>query len=543
MHIKIVKAGGHEYVRLVETYREGKEVKQRIVLNLGRKDQIENNPSFMRIAERLGEIAGASQALRRLEDVSEGVVRRFGFLPYRRLWQLFALDKFFAKEQAALPKMKADLNDASFLMAVQHLLAPKSKLATFESREEYLGMPEMDLNHLYRSLDLLAERKEAIEEFVFQRNLTLFSMSIDVVFYDVTTFYFESVKADGFREFGFSKDNKVNEVQVVMGLLVDGEGRPIGYELFPGNTFDGKTLEAALDKLSKRFYINRIVIVADRGINSKLNLKRIKDRGYDYIVASRLKSAKKQVLEEAFSPVGYTKLEDGLLCKVIDYSNHLTEAGERVELTEKLIITHSAKRAAKDRVDRERLIEKARRLVQMPSSIKASNKRGGKKFIKHTAEKETYILDEVAIAREERFDGYYAIQTSLQDLKPEDILDAYHTLWKIEESFRIMKSTMEVRPIFHWTEQRIKGHFVVCFLAFLLERTLELRLQANHTPASPREIQEGLNSLLFTEAEIHGEKYLIKMKPTPTANAILRALRIAPPKNIMPLQEAADFAW
>lgn len=543
MHIKIVKAGGHEYVRLVEAYREGKEVKQRIILNLGRKDRIEGDASFMRLAERLAEIAGAPKQERHLGDVSEGEVRRYGFIPYKRLWQLFALDEFFADQQGASPKLRLNLNDSSFLMAVQHLLSPRSKLATFERRHDYLGIPDMDLNHLYRSLDLLADRKEAIEDFVFEQNCTLFSMSIDVVFYDVTTYYFESVKADGFKEFGFSKDNKVNEVQIVMGLLVDGEGRPIGYELFPGNTFDSRTLEMSLDKLGKRFHVKRVVIVADRGLNSKLNLKRIRDRGYDYIVASRLKAATKKVLEEVFSEEGYATLEEGLRYKICDQLNRFSEDGVTVELPEKLVITHSLKRAEKDRADRSRLVEKAERLVAAPSSIKASNKRGGKKFIKHVSTNDRYSIDQEAIARDARFDGYYAIQTSVQDLSAGDILDAYHSLWKIEESFRIMKSTLEVRPIFHWTEKRIKGHFVVCFLAFLLERTMELRLKANRIVASPAEIQEALHTLTFTEAEINGQKYLIKMKPAPIANAILRVLKIAPPKNIMPVEEAADFAW
>jgi transposase len=126
---------------------------------------------------------------------------------------------------------------------------------------------------------------------------------------------------------------------------------------------------------------------------------------------------------------------------------------------------------------------------------------------------------------------------------PETILDAYHTLWKIEESFRIMKSTLEVRPIFHWTEKRIKGHFVICFLAFLLERTLEFRLKEHDTPINPSQIQEALNSLLFTEIEMNGQKYLVKMRPTENANRILRILRISPPKNILRVEDAKEFAW
>jgi len=490
----------------------------------------------------LAEIAGAANRGHDLQTITEGVSRSYGFVPYRRIWEMFALDRFFDEQQKKLPRLRLDLNESSFLMVIQHLLSPRSKLATYERREQYLGIPEMDLNHLYRSLDLLAERKEAIEDFVFGRNLTLFSMNVDVVFYDVTTFYFESVREDGFRDFGFSKDNKVNEVQIVMGLLVDGEGRPIGYELFPGNTFDSKTLETSLEKLSKRFHIKRVVIVADRGLNSKLNLKRIKDRGYDYIVASRLKRANNKVLAEVFNPAGYTQLGEDLLYKVVDYCNKVREDGQTVELQEKLVITHSGKRAAKDYADRQRLVEKAKRMVSTPSSIKASNKRGGKKFIVHKSDNDEFSLDEAAIARDERFDGYYALQTSLENISPAEVLEAYHSLWKIEESFRIMKSTLEVRPVFHWTEKRIKGHFVVCFLAFLLERTLELRLKSNGVAASPTDIQEGLNSLCFTETQLGCQKYLLKMKTTPTASAILRALRIAPPKNIMTMEEATAFA-
>jgi len=230
--------------------------------------------------------------------------------------------------------------------------------------------------------------------------------------------------------------------------------------------------------------------------------------------------------------------------KVIDHTTrYRDDEGKIVQLADKLVITYSEKRAQKDRVDRNRLVEKALSMLKEPAKIKASNKKGGKRFILHESENDQYCLDERAIAADEKFDGYYAIQSSLPDLSAKAVLEAYHTLWKIEESFRIMKSTLEARPIFHWTEQRIKGHFVVCFLAFLQERTLEFKLRKNNLPMSPSQIREALNSLLFTELEIHGQPYLIKMKPTEGANKILRLLRIAPPKNILPVEDASEFRW
>lgn len=556
MHIKIVKAGKYEYVRLVESFRENGKVKHKVILNLGRKDIIEGNPSFKRLAERLLEISGGTVGRADKLQISEGTLRNYGFIVYRKLWQIFGFDSFFDQLKRKHIKLQFDLSSVIFLMVVQHLLSPMSKLSTYERRSLYLGIPEMDLNHLYRSLDLLAENKENIENYVFDRNRTLFNMSVDIVFYDVTTFYFESVREDGFRDFGFSKDNKINEVQVVMGLLIDSEGRPIGYELFPGNTLDSKTLERSLEKLKERFNIRQVIIVADRGLNSKLNLSRIKEMGYNYIVASRLRKMPESVIEEVFDSNGYRLLtpeflaryeeedEEEFRYKVIDYINrYRDEEGKVKELKEKMVITYSKKRALKDKADRERLIEKAKELLKEPARIRASNRRGSKRFILEKGEKEEYCLNEEAIAADEKFDGYYAIQTSLLDLKAEKILEAYHTLWKIEESFRIMKSTLEVRPIFHWTERRIKGHFVVCFLAFLLERTLEYKLKTNGIMMSPNKIREALNAMMFTEVEINGQLYLIKMKLSEGANKILRVLRIAPPKNVLSIEEAKAFTW
>ncbi|GAH39112.1 unnamed protein product, partial [marine sediment metagenome] len=174
----------------------------------------------------------------------------------------------------------------------------------------------------------------------------------------------------------------------------------------------------------------------------------------------------------------YTEIQstyDTVRYKVIDHVNEFMADGKKYSLPEKLIITYSEKRAKKDRADRERLVEKANALLKNKAKIRQANKRGGKKYIKDISKDSDWILDTEAILDSEKFDGYYGIQTNEKELDAEKVMDAYHNLWKIEESFRIMKSTLEVKPIFHWTEARIKGHFVICFLAFLLERNLEFR--------------------------------------------------------------------
>lgn len=539
MFIKVTKSGNHEYAQLVESFRENGMTRHKVMLNLGRLDHIKNNPSFQRIAKKLEELSTAKSQYSNINDIKDAEIFNYGYLAYRCLWKKYELPGLLNR---ASGKARFDLDQTCFLMAIQHLLEPRSKLGTHAHQGRYLNLPAIKLHHLYRALDILERSKEKLEKDIFDLNRNLFNMAIDVVFFDVTTFHFESVRQDNLKNFGFSKNGKFNEVQVVLGMLIDRTGRPVGYELFPGNTFDGNTLDTALEKLEQRFGINRVIIVADRGINSKLNLKHIRDKGYGYVVASRLKVMSEKILESVFDPGGYNDVptEDDAVfrCKSLAYVNRFKIEKQLYELSENLIVTYSDSRAKKDKADRERFIEKAERLLKNKSQIKASGKRGGKKYLKETADSSVdWVLDEAAILKDTRFDGYYAIQTSEKEITPQEVLDIYHDLWKIEESFRVMKSTLEVRPVFHWTESRIKGHFVLCFLAFLMERALESRLREAGLSASPEQIREALNSLNFVAVTAHEKKILIKTKAQSLANNIWRLLRLQPLKNVFPEEE------
>lgn len=530
MYIKTTRSKKYQYLQLVESYREKDAVKHKVLMNLGRLDQI-SKQSLACIGTKLLELSGMPQALNS-DACSDAKISNWGYVVYKKLWEKFKLPAVLSAIQND-KKTQFDFNNSCFLMAVQHLLAPASKLATYREQQQYAKLDQVDLNHLYRALDIASSNKDKIEMHVFKTNCALYNMRIDVVFYDVTTFRFESVNKDDLRAFGFSKDCKFNEVQVVFGMMIDSEGRPIGYELFPGNTYEGKTLEKALDKIEKRFGIRNVIIVADRGLNSKINLKRLADRKYGYIVASRIKNMSKEIQAKILDKSGYEVLnkEENIRYKIFDYINTFQDEAGVVKLEEKLLITYSEKRAKKDHADRQRLLDKAEYLLQNKSLIKNNNKRGGKKYLKETGNT-NWALDTDAIKKDEQYDGYYGIQTSEKNLSPEKIMGAYHTLWKIEESFRIMKSTLEVRPIFHWTEKRIHGHFVICFLAFLMERTLELELRKAAVQASPMEIRSALNSLRFAELNIEGKQVFIKTQNTELASQILKILKIKSHKNI-----------
>lgn len=298
-----------------------------------------------------------------------------------------------------------------------------------------------------------------------------------------------------------------------------------------GNTFEGKTLEASLLKLKERFNIDRIIVVADKGMNSKLNLKKISDMGFKYIISSRLKSLDKPTLEKVLSKQDYVKAKD-YYYKKIEYTNK----NKDFEIKENLIVTYSDERAQMDKEKRQKLIDKAVKYADSPSLIKASNKRGGKKYISQIGSC-SFSLDEESIAKDEAFDGYYAIQTNELDLEPSKVINAYSQLWKIEESFRIMKTTMEVRPIFHWSETRIKGHFVICFLSFLLERALEFKLKEKNIEYSPCKIKEALNAMNYSEIKYNNESIFVKMNSPELSNKIFSALHIKPFKNQLTFKE------
>ncbi len=398
-------------------------------------------------------------------------------------------------------------------------------------------------------------------------------MQVDIVFYDVTTFHFESQLQDDLRDFGFSKAHKFNEVQILLGLLIDCEGRPIGYELYPGNTFDSKKLLKILEKLKKQFNLNKVIIVADKGINSKLNLKYIKDNGFDYIVSARIKNMKKSVQKEILSDENYKKIssndffywrddfdeEDNLFkYKVLDYTNVIKYEDEehsensrrhkwiKEELKEKLICTFSSKRARKDARDRQRAIEKAMKVITENNKSAVSNRRGYKRFVtddKEEVDKESYNLklDESRIVEESRFDGFYGIQCSDLSLGSLKVIDNYHYLFKSEESFRILKSTMETRPIFLWTPKRIEGHFVCCFIAFLLERELELRLRRRKIDFSTERIKESLNKMEFSKIDIEGQKYYMKGKHNSLSSKIFAVLKIKQPLNLLSEEQTIEY--
>lgn len=522
MFIREIMSKGKKYIAIVENYRKQGKVRQRSIACLGSLDKLQNKDKLKKIALSL---LNYSKGKKMYFDISKckEIERKIWGAPkvIKKIWDNLDLDELFKKVIAG-KKIKFDFFSSIFLLVLDRICYPCSKLKTYKEQKRYHGIVDNKLQDLYKTLDILSNKKEQIERDLFNRNKNLFNMKVDVIFYDITTVYFESVRNDGFKEFGYSKDKKINEVQIVLALLTDKNGMPIGYDLFPGNTFEGQTIGIIIDKLKNRFEIDKLIFVCDSAMLSKKNLGIISAMGYEYIVGARMKNLSEKIKEEILSEQGYIILErEG--GKIFKYKEIDLKGGR------KLICGFSTDRACKDKKDRERLIEKAEQMLKKSSCI--LSKRGAARYIK-VDYINTRQIDENRIREDEKWDGYYAIETNIKIIQPMEIFRVYHDLWKIEESFRILKSHMQARPIFHWTEKRIKGHFVLCFIAFLIERILEHELSKNNIDYSAYKIRKALNQLQYSEIEIEGEKLYLRSKVEGIAYEILRALKVKIPSTI-----------
>lgn len=532
MYLRTVKGTNADYLYLVEGYRENGKVKQKTLLSFGKIEDL-NPEQLTDMALKLLNLC-PDNALIDLNSTEEIARKNWGIpAVIEKLWETFNLEQLF-NNLLKSRKLKYDLASAVKLMLADRLNYPCSKYKTYINQEYYHNLPNIGLQELYRALNELDEYKEDIEKHLLKECKSKFELNLDVVFFDVTTFYFESTSADELRNFGYGKDGKFNEVQIVLSLLITKEGLPVGFDIFSGNTYEGNTLESALIKLKQNYKINKIIIVADRGLNTGLNLNKIKEHEFEYIVGCRIKNVTKSLQESILDLQDYATITAGnneeiVKYKVINYERTIKDQHNKKinTISEKLICTWSSKRARKDQKDRVRLIEKAKDLL---SKNKLANKRGAKKYIK-TSKNTTAVIDDDKILEDAKWDGFYAIETSDDSLTPELIMSAYHTLWKIEESFRIYKSHLEARPIYHWTQERIKGHFVLSYIAFLFERTLEIKLKATNNTATPNNIREALNHMEFTELQYNDRRYPIYAKCNSLGEQILKVLNISHPKK------------
>lgn len=518
MIVQVYTNRGNKYVRVVHSYRDSEtnKPKMKVIKNYGNLEKLlKQDKNFLEKLEK--EIKEKNERLKestidKIKKIEtnnfekEGLVRRnYGYLVYEKIWQELGMSRWIKDIKT---RSKIEIEEILKQLVFQRLLTPSSKKSAYDHREDYVDFRnDLILEDYYRVLDIIYDEKEKLEKHLNSTLKKKFNRELNVVLYDVTTYYFESVKKDEIKGFGFSKDNKVNQVQVVMGLLIDNNGIPVGYELYPGNTSEFSTLYPVIKNLKEKYKLKKVIVAADRGLNSGKNLLLLKELGLDYVMAYKLKGAKKEIKEKLFED-GYT-IEKEFKYKLIEHVKEIRVDGKVEKIQDNLLLGYSEKRAKKDKADRQRLLDKADKLLNKPSMMKQELKKGGKKFIKVTKGNLDIELDVKQIEEAEKMDGFFAIEYSQKELTGREVREIYGSLWKIEDSFRVLKTNLEARPIFVWSEKRIRAHFLICYLALVIERYLEKLLKDNNVNLSTAKIQEAIrNTTLGSVETLMGDYYI-----------------------------------
>ena len=342
-------------------------------------------------------------------------------------------------------------------LVIARVSQPRSKLATVDYLKSYYD-EDVGLNQIYRYMDKLYNTQmELAQQISVEHTRKIFGGKIGLMFYDVTTLYFETSQTDVLREPGFSKDGKTAESQVVLGLLVSEGGYPLSYSLFNGSQYEGFTMMPMIDDFRQRFTLGKdFVVVADSGLMNKNNVTLLQQAGYKYILGARIKTESTSIKQWILSLEKTDKA-----CYEYKRQNE-----------ERLIVSYSEKRAKKDAYNRDRGIERLRKAFKNGHITKQQvNKRGYNKFLEISKDIEV-VISEQKIAEDRKWDGLKGYITNT-DLDAEQVITQYHGLWVVERAFRISKGTLEMRPMFHFTERRIEAHICICFIAYKIYKELE----------------------------------------------------------------------
>ena len=532
----------YRYLHLVESYRDPAKAgrpRQRLIHSFGNLAHISDE-------ERRRLISSLSRALG-LEvsspDLTTLDTRHFAdLLALRSLWEELELPAQI-RHLTAGRKVNFDLELIAFMMVAHRLIDPGSKLAlTRWLPTAYLQDYDLDtiqVQHCYRALDILDEIAPEIEEGLFLRLSNLFERELSLVFYDLTSTYFEG---DGPTDaaYGYSRDKRPDQKQIVIGLAVDRRGLPIAHLTFPGNRTDQKTLDEAVAHLKERFQIVRTIFVADGGVMSEANIEHLTSSGYQHLIALPKKRARARELAAGIEwtmddAVGENVMARPVSCAdtpgikyLVCYNPERAEQEAQIRDARLGRVT-DALEGLQRQVTAGRLKDRDKILA---SAVGTLARLRAKRYFEVSSAADgqfEFRLRQEAVASRARLDGYYFLQTDATELEACEILDAYKTLQRVEHAFRELKDTIQLRPIYHYDDGRVRGHVFVCMLAYLLARLLELRLEAAGRPLSARAAMEALEPVRVARNRLDGRiiDCVVQCRP-PDADAVLSALGLLP---------------
>jgi len=377
-------------------------------------------------------------------------------------------------------------------VVLSRLVYPCSKRRTQQKLAKHFGKKH-SLEMIYWMMDQVFPKIDQIKQKTFAKTQALFPEKIDLILFDVTTLYFESIEVDELRNYGYSKDHRFNTTQVVLALATNQDGLPIGYELFEGNKAEVATLAAAIESWKKLFKIDSVCFVGDRAMFSKKNIALLESLNYYYIIAAKLKSLPQTLKDDVLNEKNYRP------CVL---NNEFAWVGEFRYQGQRLIASYKSRRAMKDEKDRQRVLDKVKKIIGKKSNPKKLITNAGVKQFVLINDDATATLDEDKITQAAAWDGLHGILTNIPNDEPASLIARYARLWMIEESFRVNKHTLQMRPIFHWVPSRIHAHIAICYMTFSVLRHLQYRVNLTQKIS----IDTILDELLNTQASIYKHK-------------------------------------
>ena len=548
MFFRTKKSGPRTYLQLVENRWEDGCSRQHVLATLGRLDQLQASGQLDALL-----VSGArfAQSLVLLSAQAEGRVpvlttRSLGpGLLFERLWRQTGcqavVEQLLAERHFSFP-----LERAVFLTVVHRLLQSGSDRAAAKWRDDYVleGCEPLQLHHLYRAMAWLGEElaqdqqaartpfaprcvKDHIEEGLFHRRQELFT-ALDLVFFDTTSIYFEGQGGDTLGQRGHSKDHRPDLYQMVVGAVLDGEGRPVCCELWPGNTTDVKTLVPIVERLQARFGIRRIGIVADRGMISQETLTELEkpQRGWQYILGARMR-AQTEVREEVLARAGRYHVVHPPRAQSKDPSP--LKVKEVWVDERRYVVCLNEDEARKDAADRQAIVAALREQLRRGDKSLIGN-RGYRRYLGESGEAR-FVIDEAKIAAEARYDGKWVLRTNTE-LTSSEVALQYKQLWRVEHWFRSCKSLLETRPIYHKRDATIRGHVFCSFLALVLRQELEARLEARGEEWEWADVVRDVERLRLVEVEHEGKRFWLRSEAQGMCGKAFQAAGVALPPTV-----------
>ena len=540
MFARVKKSGKYQYLQIVENRMEKGKVKQRVIATVGRMDQLHEKNRVETLIRSLSRFS--EKALLILSGQSETSTEAVKIGPamiFERLWKETGIQKAI-RQMTEDRKFEFDIERALFLTALHRLMEPGSDRACDKWRRDYRisGTEGIELHHLYRALNFLGEElddqigaapfspaciKDRIEELLFASRRNLFS-GLELVFFDTTSIYFEGQGGD-IGQRGFSKDHRPDLKQMVVGAVIDDRGRPVCCEIWPGNTADVKTLLPVATRLRQRFGIQQFCIVADRGMISSDTVAKLEEQNIPYILGVRMRRVRDVRKEVLSRPGRFSEVyPEGVAAK----GPSPLKVKEVAHNGRRYIVCCNSRQARKDAADREAIIDVLKEQLKKGATSLVGNK-GYRRYLK--INRGSAFIDKKKVEEDARFDGKWVLTTNT-DLPADKVALKYKELWQVERVFRDVKSLLETRPIFHQRDENIRGHVFCSFLALILRKELEIRLNNAGHDFEWSDIKRDLSALQTVTIEEDGKCFALRTECRGCCGKIFQAVRVALPPVI-----------